>query len=284
MKKGILIFLGIIITMQPVILSGQTRPPNDPFASMDNAFNKVDKSFTPEEEYYLGRAVAANILAIYKPYKNNTALTRYLNLICQTLVINSSQPAIYNGYHVFILDSSQINAFATPGGHIFITKGLIETAKSEDDLAAVIAHEISHIILRHGISMVEDMMALEELNSVAGQAAAFTGGQNEATKRLLSFRSSVSDFCDIMIKSGYSQPQEFAADNSAIALLAASGYDPKGLLEILSVLQKMPQTSKEGFFGTHPTPAQRITNAQGVTSRYKVGDTRSSRAARFRTK
>ena len=284
MKKGILIFLGIIFTMQPVIMSGQARLPNDPFAGMDNAFNKMDKAFTPEEEYYLGRAVAANILAIYKPYKNSVALTNYLNLICKTLVINSSQPAIFNGYHVFILDSPQINAFATPGGHIFITKGLIETAKSEDDLAAVIAHELSHIILRHGISMVEEMMAVEELNSVAGQASAFSGGQNEATKRLLAFRSSVSDFCDIMIKSGYSQPQEFAADNSAIALLAASGYDPKGLLEILSVLQKMPQTSKEGFFGTHPTPAQRITNAQGLISRYKVSDTRSSRAARFTNK
>ena len=281
MKKGFLFFLGIIFSMQPILLSGQTMPSNDPFASMGNTFNKIDNAFTPEEEYYLGRAVAANILAIYKPYKQNIALTRYLNLICQTLVINSSRPSIYNGYHVTILDSPQINAFATPGGHIFITRGLIEKATSEDALAAVIAHEFSHIILRHGISMVEEMMSVEELNSIAGQAAAFSGGQNEATKRLLSFRSSVSDFCDKMIKSGYSQPQEFAADNSAIALLAASGYDPRGLLEILSVLQKMPQNSKEGFFGTHPTPTQRITNAQGLVSGYKVNDTRSSRAARF---
>jgi len=111
------------------------------------AIQKAFEQITPEQEYYIGRAVGANILAMYKIDNSRPAMTAYVNKIANALVINSERPEIFNGYHANILDSDEINAFATSGGHIFITRGLIDSAASEDELAAVIAHEVAHIQL-----------------------------------------------------------------------------------------------------------------------------------------
>ena len=285
MKKNIIgVFFVIFIVVQPVFIAGQGfSGANDPFAGMDKAFGAADQEFTPEDEYYLGRAVAANILAAYKPFQN-PELTQYLNRICQTLVINSTRPEIFSGYYVMILDSPEFNAFATPGGHIFLTRGLVGAAASEDALAAIIAHEISHIILQHGLSIIDDMKINEEMAEMAKQAAAFAGNRNPGAQRALALRNSVSGIVDTMLKNGYSRPQEFEADNAAVALLAASGYDPNGVVEILRVLQRVQNNQRGGFNSTHPTPAERIANIDKQGSRYRVPDTRSFRVDRFKNK
>jgi len=246
-------------------------------------FIETEKSPTIEDEYYLGRAVAVNILAAYKPYTQKRALTFYLNRICQTLVINSPRPVIFNNYHLTILDNPGYNAFATPGGHIFITKGLVEAAPSEDALAGIIAHELAHIFLRHSISIIDDMkfdMELdEEIEEMAHHAISNVNIEN---KRITVFRKSVNDFFDIMVKSGYTKPQEFEADRAATALLAETGYDPGGLLEMLKVLNKIQHRQKDGFNSTHPTPSERITNLEREVFQYSKNNTRSFRVSRFK--
>jgi len=250
------------------------------FADMGRAFDNAESEATPQDAYYLGRAVAANILAAYRPYTANQELTRYLNRICQTLVINSSQPASFQGYHVVILDSTEFNAFATPGGHVFVTRKLVETATSEDMLAAVIAHELAHIMLKHGIKLV-DNMSLSNEAAIAANKGADLAGNSAAARRLMLYRNSVTQIADTMMKSGYAKPQEFEADVMAAELLAASGYDPKALLEILKILQQVQPSQRGGFNTTHPSPSERIANAQGAVSRYRVTDTGASRAKRF---
>jgi predicted Zn-dependent protease len=285
-RKAIIAILGIAL-LQPVFLAGQGFPGSqglgDPFSSMDKAFSASEPS-TAEDEYYLGRAVAANILAAYKPYSRNTELTLYLNRILQSLVINSSRPQIFNGYHLVILDNAGFNAFATPGGHIFVTKGLVEAAPSEDALAGIIAHELAHIILRHAISIIDDMRITEDAASMAQQAAALAGKGNEVAQRALAFRNSVSGAMDTMMKSGFSKPQEFEADNAALKILAATGYDPGGLLEMLKVLGRVQGSKPGGFNNTHPSPTERVANANQQLAQYSVPDTRSYRTARFRNK
>ena len=285
MKKTIFIFVSIFLITQTFFLYGQGFPgaqgTNDPFSVMDKVFSDTEKTFTPEEEYYLGRAVAANILGVYKLYTQNTVLTRYLNNICQALAINSIMPEAYNGYYVMILDSREFNAFATPGGHIFITKGLVEAATSEDALAAIIAHELAHIMLKHGIGLIASMKTAEELDSIAQQSAAIAGRGNGESRNIQSFRNSISEFMEIMLKNGYSQAQEFEADNTAIELLVSAGYDPRGLLEALGVLQKAQRGQQGGLFSTHPAPSDRITNAQRLTVGIRPPDTQAARKARF---
>ncbi|MCL1836087.1 MAG: M48 family metalloprotease [Treponema sp.] len=250
------------------------------FSNMDRAFN--DSELTLEDTYYLGRAVAANILGVYRPYTLNPELTRYVNQICQTLVINSPRPAVsFIGFYVTILDSPEFNAFASPGGHIFLTKGLVEAASSEDMLAAVIAHELAHVILRHGQSMISDMSFINETASIQNKAADFAGN-SPAAQKLTEFRNAVSEIIDAMVLSGYSQAQEFEADREALKILAASGYDPGSLTEMLQILQQVQGSRQGGFNTTHPSPAQRIANIQGQEE--AVEDSRSFRAPRFRNR
>jgi predicted Zn-dependent protease len=248
---------------------------------MDRAFDTSEP--TLEDAYYLGRAVAANILATYRPYTQNQELTRYVNRICRALAINSSQPVAFKGYYVIILDSPEFNAFASPGGHIFLTKRLVEVTTSEDMLAAVIAHELAHIILKRGLSIISDMSLSNEMAATADRAANFSGNSPSA-QRLMGFRNSVASIIDTMITNGYSQPQEYAADREAVAILAASGYDPRALVDILGILQRVQRSQIGGFNTTHPTPAQRIANLEGVTRQYRVQDTRAYRVPRFRNR
>jgi predicted Zn-dependent protease len=278
-KKYYFIF-GIILLLQPVFIWGQILSAewvDSLFSAMDSAFND-EQPLTPAEEYYLGRAVAANILEVYKPYTVNTELTNYLNLICQALVINSSDPAIYNGYHVMILDSRELNAFSTPGGHIFITKGLIDIVPSEDSLAGIIAHEMAHVMLKHGIIMIDEMKITSEADIIAQRAAAFAGKSNTS---ILSFRDSVNEMFNLMIKSGYSQPQEFEADTLAVKLLADVGYSPNGLLEMLNILKTVQGGQNGGFLSAHPTTIERIVNIEGQLAAYKTKDNSLTRKERF---
>jgi predicted Zn-dependent protease len=255
---------------------------NNALSNMENTFISMDDELTPQDAYYLGRAVAANILAVYRPYTRNPELTAYLNRICRTIAINSPQPEMFNGYHVIILDSAEFNAFASPGGHILITRGLVEAAASEDMLAAVIAHEFAHILLMHGISMIADMRLNDELTATATRAGEIASRESQEAARAVLFRNSVTKLADVMMKTGYSQAQEFEADTAAITLLAASGYNPGALMEMLKVLQTAQSSQKGGFGVTHPSPADRITNADRMTGRYRIQDTGSSRTPRFR--
>jgi predicted Zn-dependent protease len=244
------------------------------------AIGKAAEDITPEQEYYIGRAVAANILSTYRLWDKNPQLTAYLNNICNAIVINSPRPDIYNGYHVMILDSDEINAFATSGGHIFITRGLIAAAKSEDALAGVVAHEIAHIQLQHSVKSIKTSRITQALlitgTSAAGAAAGYD--VNELTDV---FNESVGEIITTMVNNGYSQTQEFDADNTALGLLAATGYNPSGLLEMLRELTNIQQGNSGGFNKTHPAPAQRIANAEKSLSKHRVTDTSPHRQARY---
>jgi predicted Zn-dependent protease len=251
----------------------------DAIGKSTEAIGRAAEDITPEQEYYIGRAVGANILANYKIWNGSPALTAYLNRICNTIVINSPRPEIYNGYHVAILDSDEINAFATSGGHIFITRGLIACTDSEDSLAGVIAHEISHIQLQHSIKSIKTSRITQAL-LVTGSSAAGAAGLDLAELTDI-FDESVEEIVTTMVNNGYSQTQEFDADNNALSLMAAAGYEPSALISMLQVLEKNQGSHAGGFNKTHPTPARRITNARLGLGKYKVPDTRAYRQSRY---
>jgi len=285
LKQLSAVVFGIFLILQPFYLVGQDNRGQGgirDFQSFDDLFSSLDTAFagepTPEDEYYLGRAVAANILAAYMLYTADNELTNYVNLICQALVINSDYPDTFNGYHVMILDNRELNALSTPGGHIFITKGLLDIVSSEDALAGVIAHEMAHVMLKHGMKMIDDMKIVSQADEMAERAAVFSGRQ---TQRIASFRGAVNGYFDAMVKSGYSQPQEFEADTLAVKLLAGAGYSPVGLLEIVKNLQNIQKTQSGGFFSTHPAPADRAANIEKQVSAYRMTDNSPAREERF---
>ncbi len=266
-------------------------------AKASEAQEAAKEEFTPEGEYYIGRAVAANITTTYKPYTSNVNLTNYLNQICKAITVCSSKPDLYNGYHLMILDTEEVNAFATSGGHVFITKGLLRSANSEDALAGIIAHEIAHIQLQHNILAIQKsrktsanvatgIAAANVLSTVIGVASNNESVQN-ATQ---AFSASVNDFSDSindaigeLVNKGYSRDQEFQADDLALELMAAAGYEPSSFIEMLRNLKTSQGKVSGGFNNTHPTPDARIKNAETSLSKYSVLDTRGYRTNRFQT-
>lgn len=240
-----------VITDNPVLESTGTAV---------SSIAEASAPITPAQEYYIGRSVAASILTTYKIYQNEE-LTRYINKVCQVLVINSNRSEMYNGYHVAVLDTSQINAFASSGGHIFVTKGLLECANSEDALAAILAHEIAHIQLQHGISAIKSSRWTSAVTATAGATLNMLS-EGEAEDVVKAFDESVSDIVSTMVNTGYSQSQEYDADETALEIMEAAGYNPHALLDMLHLLQEKQPNTSGGFASTHPSAKKRIKKAE----------------------
>jgi predicted Zn-dependent protease len=220
------------------------------------AVTKSLEDFTPEQEYYIGRSVGAVILTKYKAL-NDAKVNSYVNLLGQTLAMASDMPELFAGYHFLVLDSDDINAFATPGGHVFITRGLIRCCRTEDALAAVLAHEIGHIQLRHGMKAIEKARMTEALTILASEGVK-TFGDEELIKLTKSFGDVISDVTTTMINNGYSRSYEYQADQAAVTILKRVGYQPGALVDMLGVMGKQLKPGGSDFAKTHPSPQARI--------------------------
>lgn len=249
-------------------------------SASSEAIGKAAEAITPDQEYYIGRAVAANLCSRYS-YYSAPELQKYLNEICQTLVVNSDATSAFRGFHVGILNTSQLNAFATSGGHILVTKGLLSKVNSEDEIAAVLAHEVSHVQLRHSISAIKSSRATNAILQTAGAAAVvYTSGDKMTAELVGALDETVGDIVSKLVDSGFSQSQEFAADKNALALLSAAGYDPRAMDSMLKMLQKNVK-GKSGFGKTHPKPEARIKKLKKLYSKYETCKTKDARKGRF---
>ena len=227
------------------------------------SIGKAARPLADDEEYYVGRAVAARITSTYPLYRNSR-LTEYLNLIGQTIALHTDKPTTFGGYHFALLDSTEINAFACPGGIILITRGMLSSVQSEDELAAVLAHEIGHIIHRDGIAAIQSSRWTEAL-LVIGSNAAREFGPKDTAKLVSLFEGSIDDVVKTLVVNGYGRDQEKAADASALGYLAAAGYDPQGLTGYLNRLEQAGQGSKGGILKTHPGTKERLDNVRQVS-------------------
>ncbi|MCQ2592854.1 MAG: M48 family metalloprotease [Treponema sp.] len=249
------------------------------------SIEKASEGFTPEMEYYIGRSVAANITSLYK-IKKVPETTEYLNKICSAITINSSYPYLYKGYFVAIIDSNEINAMATPGGHIFVTTGLLKTVTCEDEIAAVLAHEIAHIQLKHSITAIQSSRITDAILKTAASVAAVASDINSDlavfAKDIAALGDSASEIVGTLVNTGFSVSQEFLADAYALKLMAMAGYDPRCMIDMLSHLENTTTKSKSGWAKTHPEPERRIANVKKELKAIKAsGASKSVRQKRF---
>jgi predicted Zn-dependent protease len=217
---------------------------------------KSFESITPEQEYYIGRTVGATLLEKYRPYENRAA-DEYLNLLGQALAQASDRPETFGGYRFLILDSDEINAFAAPGGLIFVTRGMIDCCAQEDALAAVLAHEIGHVELKHGLRAIRTARFTSALTTLAAEGVKTFGGADLA-ELTESFEGSVSDITSTLVNNGYSRALEQQADQAAVVILRRVGYNPAGLLDMLGVMERRLKPGGLDFARTHPSPQSRI--------------------------
>jgi beta-barrel assembly-enhancing protease len=235
-------------------------------------------TFTPEQEYYVGRAVSAQVLANPKfTQTSNQGLQDYVSNVGQAVALGSSSVKMpYQGYRFVVLESPTVNAFSAPGGYVFITTGAIAKAQNEEELAGVLAHEIAHVSLDHGIRSIKQSNLTEALTIIGSEAASRSNVQLAHV-----FGDSVQDIVVTSITNGYSRGQEMEADSTAVIYLRESGYSPGGLVEYL----RHNDFDTGGFRSDHPSASDRVAaltaavGGQGDTSGTQARTARFKQAA-----
>ncbi len=202
-------------------------------------------SLSAKDEDSLGQSVGVAITNHY-PLVHNDTLNRYVNLVGLTVASASANPG---GNWVFgVIDTSEINAFSGPNGYVFVTRGAIAQMHDEAELAGVLAHEIAHVCNHDGLKQVK---AAEE-RSALSEGMQASGGQ------IQQFSALADQGVDAITKTGYSQPQELAADKAAIVTAAAAGYDASSYLHFLQRMQSVGASGGGQVMSTHPGIGQRI--------------------------
>ncbi len=222
---------------------------------------KLRSSFaeiTEEEEYYIGRSVAALILSRY-PAANAPAFVDYMNVLGTAVAYNSTRPETYAGYHFLLLDSDEVNAMAAPGGFVFVTRGLVRRCKDEETFAAVLAHEIGHVAAKHGLASIKKSRLMDAFQ-LLGTEAAKAYGPKELGQLTTVFEGALGDIMDTVVERGYDRKYEYEADDLGLKFAVRTGYNPEGLEAFLQSLAKESAgaAGAKGWFKTHPSAADRL--------------------------
>ncbi|MFA4875036.1 MAG: M48 family metalloprotease [bacterium] len=239
----------------------------------------ASKDITPSEEHYIGRAVAAMIIDKY-PLMGNAALDEYVNKVGLVVAYHSDRPVTFGGYHFAVLRSDEVNAFAAPGGFIFITRGLLKSIQNEDQLANVLGHEVAHVAERHGINAIKK----SRWTKFGFYAAGEVGKQyssSEVGQLAQEFQGVVSDVAKQVIQSGYSKKDENEADKLGMEYAARAGYSPKAMADFIQAEIAKGDTTKSGPFSSHPSPDKRLSEVEGDLKNISSGDVQQARTARF---
>ncbi len=192
------------------------------------------------EELSFGREIAARLLGQLK-ISGNEELQKYVNLVGTTLTSNCSRPEL--DFHFVVVDSSEINAYSTPGGYVFVTSAVLENMENEAELAGVLAHEIAHVTERH---IVKELSLKGVEKSAVSSIAALISGTSESVG--IAFSQAVDKTMDLLLRDGYKKGDEMQADAIAVLLCTFSGYDPSGLVTFLDKVGRI----KNGVGKTYP--------------------------------
>lgn len=245
-----------------------------------SALRKTFSDITEEEEYYIGRSVAALILSHYPVYENK-ALTDYVNTVGTAVSYYSKRPETYGGYHFLILDTDEMNALSAPGGFIFITKGLLKSCTNEEMVAAVLAHEIAHVAAKHGLRSIKNSRLIEAFG-IIGEQAVQKFGSEQLQKLTAVFEGALGDVAETLIERGYDRKYEYEADSLAVQTALNTGYNPLGLRDFLQTMTvDSPQSAGKGWFKTHPRAEDRIARVdkeiEGISDLPAVEKSRTDR-------
>lgn len=216
------------------------------------SMSKATKTLTPREEYYLGRSVAANAFA-QLPFID-TKFNEYLNTVGQYLSYFSDRPHTYIGHHFGVINSDRPLAYSSPGGHILISSAMIRTLENEDELAAVLAHEIGHIEHQHALKTIRKS-GISEMGINTGLALLSFFTKNQELHRAMEhYDELVSDYAEQVINGSYSKSQEKESDQSALKILSSTGYDASALHSYLLRVK----TEGGGWLSNHPSDEERV--------------------------
>jgi predicted Zn-dependent protease len=209
---------------------------------------KAVKEIEEPEEIAIGRDVAARLLGA-APLVADPRLQRYVNHVGRWLAAQTERPDL--PWQFGVLDHSNVNAFAVPGGTIFITRGLLERMRNEAELAGVLGHEIAHVLRKHHLKAIQK--GAQTALAGEGLSAALRERAGPARDKLIAFGTE-------MYSRGLDKSDELEADRLGIVIAARAGYDAYGLPSVLQTLQAMnaQDSAIALMFKTHPAPGERL--------------------------
>lgn len=221
---------------------------NDVAKTLTNQTTSQDSGAVEAEELAVGRQIAGNLLGAASLIKDN-GLQKYVNRVGRWVANQSERPDL--AWHFGVIDSRDINAFAAPGGYIFVTSGLYKLLKNEAELAGVLAHEIGHVVRKHHYRVIQQSKMIDFGSKILADKV---GADNQLTQQLIGSGAEI-------VSRGLDKNAEYEADRMGVVLAARAGYDHYGLIE---VLQQMGHYSGEDdsiklLFKTHPHPDERLT-------------------------
>ena len=222
------------------------------------------------QEIQMGREYNAQILKQYPVYQD-PRLQEYVQSIGESLALKSHRPNLV--YRFTVLDSPDINAFALPGGYIYINRGLMSYLSTEEELAAVLGHEIGHVTARHSVRQYSQAQLMGILSTAIEINSGRTAGN-------------IANLASGALLSGYGRDMELEADDLGAQYIYQDGYSPQGMYEVLSVLKDQEIYSKKiaeqrgqeprryhGVFASHPSNDLRLQEVlDNVGTSFQMGE------------
>lgn len=198
-----------------------------------------------QEELAMGREIAGRVLGA-APLVNDAALQSYVNRVGRWVALQGERADL--PWRFAVIDTASINAFATPGGYVLVTRGLYEILDNEAQLAGVLAHEIAHIVRRHHVTVMQKSAAL----SAGAQLA-------QRDNRSMLVNNMIGTGAEVFAR-GLDKSAEHEADIMGVVLAARAGYNPFGLVDVLHKLAARGNSdgSLALLFKTHPSPGERL--------------------------
>jgi predicted Zn-dependent protease len=241
-----------------------------------------DKDFvlmSEQQEVQMGAQAHQDVLKEYAAL-DNPALQAYVNEVGQRLAQQSHRPHLQ--WHFTVVDSPDVNAFALPGGYVYITRGIMAYLNSEAELAGVVGHEIGHVTARHGVRQ-QSASTAAGLGAVLGSILV-PGMDNQAGATLLQTLAQAWT-------SGYGREHELESDRLGAEYLAKTGYAPQAMIDVIGVLKNQELFAAEqatrdgrqprtyhGTFDSHPSNDARLRQVVGAANQYTVANPREGRS------
>lgn len=209
-----------------------------------------------KKEIIFGREMAAIILAD-RPLVTDAELSRYLNLVGQSILRHANRPEI--DFYFAAVESEEINAFAVPGGYIFITTAAFDMMQNEAELAGVLAHEIAHVLDRHIVKALNIRADDESMTAVVSK---IVGGHAESA--IVIFDQAIDVAFDLLFRKGLEVEDEYSADEQGLFLMVLAGYDPSAGYQFLERIGQMIEDKHGELSSTHPPFSERITRLKNI--------------------
>lgn len=242
--------LGLILLAVPA--GAQSIDLNKIFGTAKKTTDLGEKDL--DEELELGEQMAATLLGA-SALGTREAEQRYVARVGHWVAAHSSRPEL--PWRFAVLDDETVNAFAAPGGHVFITRGLLLQLSSEAELAGVLAHEIAHVTRKHHLAAIRKAAGMEVAGGVLSIAAGLRG---RTSRREQAIGERVLGATRELYAKGLDRDDEHEADRWALTYMARAGYDPFAYAAVLQWLESVAAEDSQValLFTTHPAPARRL--------------------------